>query len=159
LSKPALKPEKLPPKHPGGFRTWREDEIGAFEAHWPLGSLPRLVFSLALYSGAAAVDLVQLGRHSIHGDRLRYRRQKTERRKGAEETPLVNVKILPALAEALALVPAGRLTFLETERGEVRSEGGLNHQFREQAADLGAELLGDAPKTNVTRMRKKEPKE
>jgi integrase len=27
---------------------------------------------------------------------------------------------------------------------------------REQAADLGAELLADAPKTNVTRMRRKE---
>lgn len=122
--------EKLPPKRPGGFRTWREDEIEAFKAHHALGTLPRLVFTLALCTGAAAVDLVKLGRPNVSGDRIRYRRQKTERRKGAEETPLVSIPILPELAEALALVPRDALTLLQTRDGRVRSEGGLNHQFR-----------------------------
>lgn len=123
--------EKLPPTYPGGFRTWREDEIDAFEAHHPLGTVPRLAFALALYTGAAAVDLVKLGRQNLGDGRIRYRRQKTERRKGTEETPVVSILVLPALAEVLALAPADTLTFLETERGDVRSEGGLNHQFRE----------------------------
>jgi integrase len=126
-----LKPEKLPPKHPGGFRTWREDEINAFEAHHPLGTVPRLAFALALYTGAAAVDVVKLGRPNLDEGRIRYRRQKTERRKGAEETPVVSLPVVPALAEVLALAPADTLTFLETEFGRTRSEGGLNHQFRE----------------------------
>lgn len=136
---PALKIKKLPPRHPGGFRTWREDEIEAFETHWPVGSAPRLVQALALYTGAAAVDLVKLGWHNIDGDRLRYRRQKTERRKGAEETPIVNIPILPDLAEVLALMSRDRLTFLEFG-GKQRSEGGLNHSFRiwVDAAGLGA---------------------
>jgi 3'-phosphoadenosine 5'-phosphosulfate sulfotransferase (PAPS reductase)/FAD synthetase len=105
-----LKPEKLPPKHPGGFRTWREDEITAFEEHHPIGSVPRLAFALALYTGAAAVDLVKLGRPNLDEGRIRYRRQKTERRKGAEETPLVSIPVLPALAEVLALAPADTMT-------------------------------------------------
>jgi integrase/recombinase XerD len=133
--------EKLPPAQPGGFRTWREDEIGAFRAHWPLGSVPRLAFELALNTAAAPVDLVKLGWPSVSGDRLRYRRQKTERRKGTEETPLIDIPILPELAEALALVPRDRMTFLETTRGTVRDPNTLQHQFRTWvvAAGLGAQ--------------------
>jgi hypothetical protein len=33
-----------------GFADWTEDEIGLFEAHYPLGSKPRLVFALCLYT-------------------------------------------------------------------------------------------------------------
>jgi integrase len=100
--------EKLPPNRPGGFRTWREDEIEAFRAHWPVGSTARLAFELALNTGAAPVDLVKLGWSAVNYDklgklsRIRYRRQKTERRKGAEETPLVDIPILPELAEELS---------------------------------------------------------
>lgn len=123
--------EKLQPTHPGGWRTWREDEIDAYLAHYAPGSIQSLVLLLALYTGAAPVDLVQLGRHSVEGDRLRYRRQKTERRKGPEETPMVSIKILPELDAALAHVPAGQMTFLETQFGRRRSPDGLGHQFRE----------------------------
>jgi integrase len=122
--------EKLPPAHPGGFRTWREDEIEAFEVHYPAGSVPRLAFALALYTGAAAVDLCKLGQQNLDGGRIRYRRQKTERRKGTEETPQISIPVVPALAEVLALAPANAMTFLQTEFGRPRSEGGLNHQFR-----------------------------
>lgn len=132
--------EKLPPKHPGGFRTWREDEIAAFKTHHPLRTTPRLVFTLVLCTGAAAVDLVQLGWHSLDGDRISYRRQKTERRKGAEETPVVSIPILDDLSEALDLLPKDALTFLQTVQGRTRSPGGLNHQFKEwvEEAGLGA---------------------
>jgi integrase len=137
---PALKIKRLPPKHPGGFRTWREDEIDAFESHWATGSLPRMVFGLALCTGAAAVDLVKLGWHSVDGERLRYRRQKTERRKGAEETPVVNIPILPELREVLDAADRGSLTFLEHD-GHPRSPGGLNHSFRIWVDQAGLEAL------------------
>jgi integrase len=136
---PAHRIKRLPPKHPGGFRTWREDEIDAFKAHWPRGSTARLAFEIALSTGAAAVDLVMLGWQNLDGDRIRYRRRKTERRKGAEETPVVSIPILSELAEALDMVPRDRMTFLEHE-GRPRSPGGLNHSFRiwVDAAGLGA---------------------
>jgi integrase len=121
---PARDVKPLRPKRPGGHRTWREDEIDAYLAHWGPGTEARLTLLLALYTGAAAVDLVKLGWHSIgdgdarpsdgrpsahfggqsgpqHLARIRYRRQKTERSKGTEETPLVDVPILPPLAEEL----------------------------------------------------------
>lgn len=61
----------------GGFRSWREDEIAAFQAHWPAGSLPRLTFTLALCTGAARGDLVRLGPRNVSEDRIVFRRQKT----------------------------------------------------------------------------------
>lgn len=129
--------EKLAPKRPGGFRTWRDDEIEAFKAHHALGTLPRLVFTLALCTGAAAVDLVQLGWKNVDGNRIRYRRQKTERRKGAEETPIVSIPILPELEEALAWATKDTMTFLQTRDGLMRSPGGLTHQFRGWVVDAG----------------------
>jgi integrase len=149
--------EKLPPNRPGGFRTWREDEIEAFRAHWPVGSTARLAFELALNTGAAPVDLVKLGWMNVTGGgnesismdvrgahggrrdlegalaRIRYRRQKTERRKGTEETPLVDIPILPDLAEVLP-PPDGR-PFVD------RSPVGLGNSMRRWAAAAG---LGDA---------------
>jgi integrase len=114
---PAADVEPLKPLHGDGIRTWREDEISAYEAQWPCGSLPRLAHTLALYTGAARGDLVRLGWPSVSGERLRYRRQKT----GAT----VDIPILPPLAEALAIVPPGRMTFLETKDGTIRSPAGL----------------------------------
>lgn len=133
----ATKLESLPPLRPGGHRTWRDDEMDAYRAHWPVGSLPRLVFELAAGTGASGVDLVKLGWPNVDGERIRYRRQKTERRKGTEETPLVDIVILPELAEVLALVPRDRLTFLETEWHLPRSQGSLVHKFRAWVAEAG----------------------
>jgi integrase len=129
--------DRLPPKAPGGFRTWREDEIEAFLAYWPLGTLPHLVLTLALYTGAAATDLVKLGPMNVRDGRLRYRRQKTERAKGAEESPLVDIPILPPLASALEAASAGRSTYLETAYASPRSANGLAHQFALWTAEAG----------------------
>lgn len=129
--------EQLPPNRPGGFRTWREDEIDTYRAHWPHGTLARLVFELAIGTAAAPVDLVKLGWPNVSEGRLRYRRQKTENRKGTEETPLVDIPILPDLAAALDFAPRDRMTFLETDHGLQRSEGALSHSFRLWADKAG----------------------
>jgi integrase len=167
--------ETLPPNRPGGFRTWRDDEITQFRAHYPIGSTPRLVLELALGTAAAPVDLVKLGWMNVQRDtggagrglhhggcdpasggsrdhhalaRIRYRRQKTERRKGTEETPLVDIPISPQLAEVLAHAPLDRLTFLETIRGTVRQPNILEHQWRRWVDDAGL----DAPDARGRRL-------
>jgi integrase len=129
---PADQVKPLRPLHADGIRTWREDEIEAFNRHWPSGSLPRLALTLALYSGAARGDLVRLGWPSVSGDRLRYRRQKTR--------ALVDIPVLPALADALAQVPSNRMTFLETKDGTVRSAAGLAIDMRRWCDEAG---IGD----------------
>lgn len=210
--------ERLPPKSPGGHRTWRDDEIDAYLARWPIGTFEQRVLTLALYTGAAAVDLVQLGPLNQRDGRIRYRRKKTERRKGIEETPLVDIPILPELAVMLATIPTGTATFLERNGRQMRADyvrqflrravdeaglgapdrngryltphglrkalgrrlaeagasphsimGWLGHESiasaqvytraydRARAADQGAELLGAAKPTNVTRI-KREPR-
>jgi hypothetical protein len=37
-----------------GFATWTEDEIAQFEAHWPIGSKPRLALALCTRDSDAA---------------------------------------------------------------------------------------------------------
>lgn len=126
---PAERLPKLKMPNPDGYRTWREDEIAAYLAHWPLGSLPHTVLTLALNTGAARSDLVGLGWQNVHGARLRYRRGKT----GVD----VDIPILPPLAELLATLPHGRLTFLETQGGTVRSGTALATTFGEWVAAAG----------------------
>ena len=43
----------------------------------PVGTVERLVFDLALYTGAARVDLAAIGRHKVGSGLLTFDRQKT----------------------------------------------------------------------------------
>jgi hypothetical protein len=43
---PAARIKALKVPNPDGFRTWIEDEIEAYERQWPIGSLPRLAFTV-----------------------------------------------------------------------------------------------------------------
>jgi integrase len=126
---PAARVKRLKTPNPDGFRTWREDEIAAFERHFARGSLPRLAFTLALYTGAARGDLVRLGWGNIRGERLSYRRQKTRGE--------VDIPILSPLADELSQVPHTHLTFLQTEAGRVRSDVGLANQLTRWLALAG----------------------
>jgi integrase len=112
-----------------GFRTWRDDEIAAFEAHWPRGSLPRLTLTLALCTGAARGDLVRLGWPNVRGSRLSYRRLKT--------ATAVDIPILPPLVEELSQIPEKQMTFLETKDGRVLSPAALTDQFRRWVIKAG----------------------
>ena len=128
---PVAKVKRLKVPNPDGFRTWRDDEIAAYEAHWPRGSLPRLALTLALCTGAARSDLVRLGWGNLSDNRLRYRRAKT----GAA----VDIPILPPLDVELSQIPAGKMTFLETQAGTVRSPVALAGMMLRwvEAAGLG----------------------
>lgn len=133
---PARDVEKPRPPHREGLRTWREDEVAAFLAHYPLGSTPHLAMTLMLYTGAGRSDACALGRQNIRNGCIEYRRQKTRKVGG----PLISLPILPPLAEALALVPPDRMTFLETNRRRPRDPNGLTEEMRRwcRAAGLDA---------------------
>lgn len=61
-----------------GFRVADAEDIAAFQERWPIGKLERLVFDLALYTGAARGDLAKLGRKNIKGDVLIDERHKSK---------------------------------------------------------------------------------
>lgn len=44
----------------GGWKAWPDEMLDKFEARWPIGSTPRLVYSLALYFGHRRGDITQV---------------------------------------------------------------------------------------------------
>jgi len=83
---------KYRPK-PAGHRAWTDAERATFEARWPLGSRPRTVYALALYTGQRRSDLVRYRWNDFKSDTLPVTQQKT----GKE----LRLPILPQLREAL----------------------------------------------------------
>ena len=130
-SNPAARIPKLKPKQPDGFRVWREDEIAAFLAHWPVESPPHRALVVMLYTGAAAADAVRLGPGSVRVvdgvERVAYARAKTGQR--------VSIRVLPPLAEATT--HARGLTWLETVAGRARTAKGLSVKMPLWAASAG----------------------
>jgi integrase len=94
----------------GGFRTWSEDDIAAFEAYYPIGSKPRLALALLLHTAQRRADVVMMGRQHIRGGVFSVRQQKTGR--------ALSIPVSPALAEVLEATPCEHLTFLVTDRGQ-----------------------------------------
>lgn len=44
----------------GGWKAWPDDALDKFECRWPVGSTPRLVYSIALYFGHRRSDITQV---------------------------------------------------------------------------------------------------
>lgn len=110
----------------GGYHSWTEGEIEAFEARWPSGSRQRLAFALLLYTGQRRSDVVRMGRQHMRGDRLEVVQVKTGRR--------LLLPIHPTLRAELDQVPRDRLTFLVTESGDPWSPRGFYNAFVEWVA-------------------------
>ncbi len=123
---PAVRIKKLPTNNPDGFHTWSEDEIATFQKAWPEGTLADLTTALILYTGAARVDVVQLGPGNRAGDRIRYRRQKTKSRTGI----VVDIPLHPELKRRLDALPPDQATYLQTRAGEQRSASGLGNMMQ-----------------------------
>ncbi len=131
---PAKSIPRLPLKDADGYRTWREDEIEDFLAYHQTG-IAHTAMVLMLYTAASIADAVLLGQPNVRDGRIVYRRKKTAKRAG----PVIDIPILPPLAEMLAGLPPC-MTFLETAQGRVRSSKGLTGDMARwtAAAGLGA---------------------
>lgn len=78
------------------FRAWTDDELEQFETAWPLGTLERTGFALALYTAQRRADLVRMSWRDVAGDVILVTQGKTGAR--------LEVPIHPHLAVALASV-------------------------------------------------------
>jgi len=114
---------KRPKIKTDGYRTWSEDDIAAFEATHPLGTMPRLALALLVYTGQRRSDVVTMGLQHVRGDLISVRQQKTR-------TPLL-IPMHPALRAAIEATPSGHLTFLATAFGKARTANGFGTWFRE----------------------------
>jgi integrase len=116
----------------GGFITWEEHHIAAFEARHPLGTMPRLAFALALGTGQRRGDLVKMGRQHVRGNMIAVHQQKTKK-------PLM-IPIGDELRAAIEAMPADRLTFITTLRGEPFSPHSFTNWFRDRCREAGLPL-------------------
>ena len=114
-----------------GFPTASADEIAKFQERWPVGTTERMVFDLALYTGAARADLARLGRKNIRDGLLTYKRQKS----GVE----CNVPLTPELRAVIARAPDISPTFILTSKGKPFTGAGLGNFFGDAARAAGIE--------------------
>jgi integrase len=104
-----------------GFHAWTEQEIAQFEAHWPIGSKPRLALALGLCTAQRRGDVVKIGRQHIRDGVLTVRQQKTG----------VSLAIpVPDLAAIITATPVGHLTLLTTQSGRSYRANDFSDQFR-----------------------------
>jgi integrase len=97
-----------------GYHTWTQEELGRFEARWPIGTRQRLAFDLLLYTGFRRGDAVRVGRQHVRDGVITLRTEKHRRGKPGEQ---VAIPILAPLAASIAATKTGDLTFLVTAAG------------------------------------------
>ncbi len=113
----------------GGFHTWSEAEIAAYEARHPIGTKPRLAMALMLYTGQRLGDAVKLGWKDVSKSRISVRQEKTG-------TPLA-IKMHASLIEALQMAPPDKATFLLTSFGKPFTAAGFGNWFRDRCNEAG----------------------
>jgi integrase len=120
-----------------GFTPWAVDHIERFIETHPIGTKPYLALALLLYTGQRRGDVVTFGRQHVQDGALVFTQQKNEKRMHKK----MRIPILPALQEALDLVPPTQLTFLQTEYGKPFTVAGFGGWFRDKCDQAGLQGL------------------
>ena len=111
-----------------GYKTWSEELIERYEAHYPVGTKARLAFGLLLYTGQRRSDVVRMGRLHVHNEVLTIDQGKTE---GGDEAHL-EIPLHPKLRTIIDATPTvGVKTFLVTHFGKPYTAPGFGNWFRE----------------------------
>jgi integrase len=113
-----------------GYHSWTEEELCQYEAHYPIGTKPRLALALLLYTATRRTDVVALGPPNMRGGRLLFTYSKND-------TPM-DIPIAAPLAEIIAATPmVGVKTFLVTEYGRSFTAAGFGNWFRARCDEAG----------------------
>lgn len=113
----------------GGHQTWQEEQIGQFEAHHPIGTIPRLAFDLALYTAQRRSDVRVMGPQHVERGKIRVKQLKTGK--------TLLIPIHPRLAESIAATPTGHLAFLVSHWGRPFTMKGFGMWFMRQCRAAG----------------------
>ena len=116
----------------GEIRSWTDEEIAQFEAHWPAGTKRRLAFALHLFTGQRRSDVYRMTWADVKGDRIRVVQQKT----GAK----IDVPLHAELRAILAATPREHLTILATEYGRPFTVDGFSGFMRDAISAAGLPL-------------------
>ncbi|HEX7822866.1 MAG TPA: tyrosine-type recombinase/integrase [Sphingobium sp.] len=128
------KPVKPPKSKRGGFHTWDEAEIAAFEARHAIGTRARLALALLLYTAQRRSDVHIMGRQQVKDGRITVRQLKTDK--------LLRIPIHPELQKAIDACPSGHLAYIVSNRGAPYTAESFSNWFRRRAREAG---LTDCP--------------
>jgi integrase len=120
-----------------GFATWTVAHVERFVKTHPLGTKPYLAMALLLYTGQRRGDVVRWGRQHVKDGAIHFVQQKNEKRAHKQ----MRIPILPALQEALNLLPCDQFTFLQTEFGRPFTAAGFGNWFRDRCDRAGLQGL------------------
>lgn len=108
-----------------GFHTWTLEEMRQFEAAHPIGGQARLAMALMAFTGQRRSDVIRLGPQHARAGRFRFTQKKNETR----HPVVVEIPILPVLAEIISASVCGTRTYLIGETGAPWSNGGFGNKF------------------------------
>lgn len=126
---------RVPKTKTDGFATWPLEYCLRYEKRWPLGTQQRTAYAIALYLGARRSDAVRIGRRQeeLGGTQVRYTQYKGREKRAVE----VVHPIVPPMREALDAWQGKGFTWLETSKGQPRSDKGFGNDFAEWCAEAG----------------------
>lgn len=115
----------------GGFKTWQEPQIAAYEATHPIGTMPRLAFDLALYTAQRRSDICFMGPQHVDDGKIRVKQLKTGK--------ILLIPIHPNLAQSIAASEIGHLAFIVSKRGAPFTKESLGTWFAKQCKAAGVQ--------------------
>lgn len=113
----------------GGFQTWQEGQIEAFEGAYAIGTRERLAFDLALYTAQRRSDICGMGPQHIEGGKIRVKQLKTNK--------TLMIPIHPKLAQSIAACKAEHLAFIVSGRGAPYTKESFGMWFGEACKAIG----------------------
>jgi integrase len=118
----------------GGFRTWTEEDIAAFEAAYPIGTKPRLALALLLGTALRCADVVKVGRGHVRSGTVHITAQKTG--------TALQIPVTTALAEAInTMAPTDAMVFLVNEHSRAFTPKAFGKWFTRQCERIGLKGL------------------
>lgn len=112
-----------------GWKAWPDAMLDQFEARWPVGSTPRLVYSLALYFGHRRADVTRVRPADLAAASTNVIQQKTGK--------ALNIPIHPNLADVLAVTDLTREFVVITAWGKPFSPKALGMRMQKWTAAAG----------------------
>jgi hypothetical protein len=116
-------------------RRWRDSEMAAFEARWPLGTKQRTAYELMLNVGTARVDVHMMTWSQIDTEGVQY-----TRRKSGEH---VDIGMSKTLRAALDATPRSHVVIITTEFGRPYTVDGFSGFMRDAMKAAGLPSTAD----------------
>jgi integrase len=112
-----------------GFKPWTEDDVAAYEQHWPVGARQRVWLDVLLYTGLRRGDAVRLGRQHVKHGTATLTTEKTG--------TVVPLPILSVLQRTLDAGPCGDLSFIAGAKGRPLTKESFGNEFRDACRAAG----------------------